>query len=273
MARLLLRQGRVVVRVAAVVAAIGLSASPGAAVEPKVTIPGAVPPTPQVERLSDEQVRTEFRRLSTMKIECGTQARQALAAQQTASAAGRASEAEAQGQLLWTRMTCLEEANQGLVRLRNQATRDQLPLLSQGDGLRQEYRRGLQSHLTTLQQVSKQLADPSAFTAATFAKQMDTLRRQWGTFRNRYIRLLNDPETQGLAASLFQAGDLLIGSAQVWGRQVKAEAEIAELSRNGSGPQLERAQAAREAAVTERARQWELAQRLILQATTLAATH
>ncbi|HTI56706.1 MAG TPA: hypothetical protein VMC04_20900 [Verrucomicrobiae bacterium] len=273
MARLLLRQGRVVVRVAAVVAAIGLSASPGAAVEPKVTIPGAVPPTPQVERLSDEQVRTEFRRLSTMKIECGTQARQALAAQQTASAAGRASEAEAQGQLLWTRMTCLEEANQGLVRLRNQATRDQLPLLSLGDGLRQEYRRGLQSHLTTLQQVSKQLADPSAFTAATFATQMDTLRRQWGTFRNRYIRLLNDPETQGLAASLFQAGDLLIGSAQVWGRQVKAEAEIAELSRNGSGPQLERAQAAREAAVTERARQWELAQRLILQATTLAATH
>jgi hypothetical protein len=242
-------------------------------VEPKVTIPGAVPPTPQVERLSDEQVRTEFRRLSTMKIECGTQARRALAAQQTASAAGRASEAEAQGQLLWTRMTCLEEANQGLVRLRNQATRDQLPLLSLGDGLRQEYRRGLQSHLTTLQQVSKQLADPSAFTAATFATQMDTLRRQWGTFRNRYIRLLNDPETQGLAASLFQAGDLLIGSAQVWGRQVKAEAEIAELSRNGSGPQLERAQAAREAAVTERARQWELAQRLILQATTLAATH
>jgi hypothetical protein len=54
---------------------------------------------------------------------------------------------------------------------------------------------------------------------------------------------------------------------------VKAEAEIAELTRNGSGPQLARAQAAREAAVTERARQWELAQHLILQATTLAATH
>jgi len=262
----------VIVRVAVVVTAIGLSASPGAAVEPKVTIPGAVPPTPRVERLSDEHVRSEFRRLSAMKSECGTQARLALAAQQSASAAGRAAEAEAQGQLVWTRITCMEEASQGLVRLRNQATRDQLPLFSPGDGLRQEYRQGLQSHLITLQQVGKQLADPSAFTAGTFARQMDALRRQWGTFRNRYIRLLDDPETKGLAATLFQAGDLLIGSAQVWGRQVRAEAEIAELTRSGPGPELARAQAAREAAVTERARQWELARRLILQAATLAAT-
>jgi hypothetical protein len=263
----------VVVRVAVVVTVIALSASsPAAAVEPKLTIPGAVPPTPRVERLSDEQVRSEFRRLSATKSECGTQARLALAAQQSASAAGRAAEAEGQGQLLWTRITCMEEANQGLVRLRNQATPDQLRLFSSGDGLRQEYRRALQSHLITLQQVSKQLADPSALTAGTFARQMETLRRQWGTFRNRYIRLLNDPETQGLTAALFQAGDLLIGSAQVWGRQVKAEAEIAALTPSGPGPQLARAQAAREEAVTERAREWELAQRLILQAATLAAT-
>jgi hypothetical protein len=55
-------------------------------------------------------------------------------------------------------------------------------------------------------------------------------------------------------------------------RQVKAEAEIAALTPNGSSPQLSRAQTARDAAVTERARQWELAQRLILQATALSAT-
>jgi hypothetical protein len=53
---------------------------------------------------------------------------------------------------------------------------------------------------------------------------------------------------------------------------VKAEAEIAALTPNGSSPQLSRAQAARDAAVTERARQWELAQRRILQATALSAT-
>ena len=256
----------------AVAAAISLSASWGAAVESRLTIPGATPPTPQVERLSDEQVRSEFRRLNTMKVECGTQARQALAAQQSASAAGRASEAEAQGQLLWTRMTCMEQANQGLLRLRNQVTGSQLRLFSLEDGLHQEYRRGLQSHLSALQQVCKQLPAPSVFTAATFAKQMDTFRRQRETFRNRYIRLLNDPETQGLATTLFQAGDLLIGSAQVWVRQVKAEAEIAELTPSGSSAQLSRAQAEREAAVTERARQWDLARRLILQATTLTAT-
>ena len=261
-----------IARAAVVVTVIGLSTSPGAAVEPKVTIPGAVPPAPRVERLSDERVRSEFLRLSIMKTECGTQARLALAAQRSASAAGRAAEAETQGQLVWTRLACLEEANQGLVRLRNQATRDQLPLLSPVDRLRQEYRQALQAHLITLQQVGKQLADPGALTAETFARQMDALRRQWAIFRNRYIRLLDDPETKGLAATLFQADDLLVGSAQVWGQQVKAEAEIAELTPDGPGPQLARAQAAREAAVTERARQWELAQRLILQAATLAAT-
>ena len=101
---------------------------------------------------------------------------------------------------------------------------------------------------------------------------MDTLRREWETFRNRYIRLLDDPDTRRLATTLFRAGDLLIGSAQVWVRQARAEAEIAELTPSGSGTQLARAQAAREAAVTERARQWELAQGLILQATALAAT-
>jgi hypothetical protein len=58
-------------------------------------------------------------------------------------------------------------------------------------------RQGLQFHLNTLQQLSEQLADPSAVIAETFATQMDTFRRQRETFRNRYIRLLKDPETQG----------------------------------------------------------------------------
>lgn len=257
---------------AAIVTVIGLSASSGGAVESTVTIPGAVPPTPQVERLSDEQVRAELRRLTSQKLECSTQARQAFAAQQGASAAGRASEAEAQGQILWTRMKCVEEANQGLLRLRNQVTRDQVRLFSLEDAFHQEYRQGLQAHLTTLQQLSTQLADPSAFTAEAFATQMESFRRQRETFKNRYIRLLNEADTHGLATTLFQAGDLLIGSTQVWKQQVKAEAEIVELTPKGPSPQLSRAQAAREAAVAERARQWDLAQRLITQATGLTAT-
>ena len=123
-------RGSLLVTVAAVVSAIGLSASSGAGVEPKVTIPGAAPPAPRIERLSDDQARAEFLRLNAMKTDCSAQARQALAAQQRASAAGRASEAEAHGQLLWTKLTCMEEASQGLVRLRDRATGDQLRLLS-----------------------------------------------------------------------------------------------------------------------------------------------
>ena len=207
-----------------------------------------------------------------MKMECGTQARQALVAQQSASAAGRTSEAEAQGQILWTRMTCVERANQALLRLRDQVTREQLRLFSLEDGFHQEYRQGLQTHLSTLQRLSQQLADQSPLDTETFAKQMDTFRRQRETFRNRYIRLLNDAETHELATTLFQAGDLLIGSTQVWKQQVKADAEIAELTLKGPSPQLSRVQAARDAAVTERARQSEMAQRLIIQATALTAT-
>lgn len=263
--------GSLLVTVVAVAAALGLSPSWGAAVESKLTIPGASPPTPHVERLSDEQVRSEVRRLNTLKTGCSTRARQALAAQRSASAAGRTSEAEAQGQILWTKMTCVERANQALLRLRNQVTRDQVRFFSLEDAFHQEYRQGLQSHLNTLQQLGKQLDDRSAFTAETFARQMDAVRRQRETFRDRYIRLLNDPETNELATTLSQAGDVLIESAGVWMQQVKAEAEIAELTPKGPGPQLSRAQAARDTAVTERARQWETARRLILQATTLTA--
>jgi hypothetical protein len=265
-------RGSLPATVAAVTAAIGLSASSGAAAESTLTIPGATPPTPRVERLSDEQVRSELRRLNTMKMECSTRARQALAAQQSASAAGRASEAEAQGQILWTRMSCVERANQDLLRLRNQVTRDQLRLFSLEDRFHQEYRQGLQSHLNTLQQLSKQLANQTAFTADTFATLMDAFRRQRETFRNRYIRLLDDAETRALSSTLFQAGDLLIRSAQVWTRQAKADAEIAQLTPQGPSLQLSHAQAAREAAVTERARDWETAQRLIIRATALTGT-
>ena len=264
--------GSLLVTVSAVVAAVGLSASWGAAVEPTLTLPGTAPPTPQAETLSDEKVRSELRRLNTMKLECSTQARQALAAQQTASLAGRTSEAEAQAQILWTRMTCVERANQALLRLRDQVTREQLRLFSLEDGFHQEYRQGLESHLSTLQRLSKQLADQNTLDAKTFAKQMDTFRQQRETFRNRYVRLLNDAETHELATTLFRAGGLLIGSTQVWKQQVKADAEIAELTPKGPSPELSRAQAARDAAVAERARQWEMAQRLILQATVLTAT-
>ena len=135
-------RGSLLVTVAAVATAIGLTASSGAAVEPKVTIPGATPPDPRVERLSDDQMRAEFLRLNAMKTDCSAQARQALAAQQRAGAAGRASEAEAHGQLVWTKLTCMEEADQGLVRLRNQATGDQLRLLSPRTGFARSISRG-----------------------------------------------------------------------------------------------------------------------------------
>ena len=257
--------------VAAVTAAITLSASRAEADESRLTIPGTTPPAPAAERFSDARVRSELRRLNAMKTECSMQARQALAAQQSASAIGRTSEAEAQGQILWSRMRCVEQANQGFLSLQDHMTRDQLRLLSLDDRFHQEYRQGLQSHLNLLQHLSQQLADPRGLTAESFGTQMEAFRRQRETFKNHYIRLLNDAETHELSTALFQAGDLLIGSAQVWRTQVNAEATIAELTSKGASPALSRAEASRETAAAERARQWETAQRLILRATALTA--
>src|SRR2546422_7610563 len=47
---------------------------------------------------SDAQIRSELRRLNTMRTDCLAQAQQAVARQRTASAGGRLSDAEAYGQ-------------------------------------------------------------------------------------------------------------------------------------------------------------------------------
>ena len=110
-----------------------------------------------------------------------------------------------------------------------------------------------------------------AITYAVFARQMEALRRQTETFKNRYIRLLNEAETRELSQPVFQATDVLIASAHTWKEQIRTEADIAALAANGPGAQLSRAEAAHDAALRQRASQWEVAYRLIAQAA-LAAT-
>jgi hypothetical protein len=206
-----------------------------------------------------------------MKMECLAQARQALAGQKAASAGGRLSDAEAHAQILKDKMGCADKANQDWLRLQIEVGPAKAALFASEDRFHQEYRQGLHSHLATLQGFSQHLANPDAITYEPFAQQMDTYRRQLDTFRNRYIRLLNEAETRGFATTLFQASDLLIASARTWKQQVKAEAEMAEAASKGPSPQRSRAQGARDVALEERASQWGAAQRLISQATALAA--
>ncbi|HKV70630.1 MAG TPA: hypothetical protein VJN62_05245 [Gemmatimonadales bacterium] len=87
----------------------------------------------------------------------------------------------------------------------------------------------------------------------------------------RYIRLLNEAETRELSQPVFQATDVLIASAQTWKEQIRTEADIAGLTLNGPSAQLSRAEAAHEAALRQRASQWEVVHRLIAQAAALAA--
>jgi hypothetical protein len=221
---------------------------------------------------SDAQIRSELRRLNTMRTTCLAEAQQAVTLQRTAGAGGRLSEAEAYGQTLREKMACVDKASQDLVRLQTQVGPTKAALFVSEDRFHQEYRQALQAHLGVLQRLGVQLAGPETVTYEMFAQQMEALRRQTDTFKNRYIRLLNEPDTQDLAKAVFQASDLLLASAHTWKTQVKAEVDVAELAPKGPTAQLARAETVRDTARTQRASQWERAQQLISQAATLAAT-
>ena len=221
---------------------------------------------------SDAQIRSELRRLNTMRTACLAEAQQAVTLQRTAGAGGRLSEAEAYGQTLREKMACVDKASQDLVRLQTQVGPTKAALFVSEDRFHQEHRQALQAQLGVLQRLSVQLAGPETVTYEMFAQQMEALRRQTDTFKNRYIRLLNEPDTQDLAKAVFQASDLLLASAHTWRTQVKAEVDVAELAPKGPTAQLARAETVRDTARTQRASQWERAQQLISQAATLAAT-
>ena len=244
--------------------ALSLAVSSGVAAQSLSATPAAPP--------SDAQIRSELRRLNTMRTDCLAQAQQAVTLQRTASAGGRFSDAEAYGQILKDKMACADKANQDLVRLQTQAGPGKAALFVSEDRFHQEYRQGLQAQLGALQRLSGGLVGHDSVTYERFAQQMDALRRQTDTFKNRYIRLLKEPDTQDLAKAVFQASDLLVASAQAWKTQVKAEVDITELAPKGPSAQLARAEAVRDTARTQRAGQWEAAQQLISQAATLAAT-
>jgi hypothetical protein len=245
--------------------ALSLAVSSGVAAQPLSASPAAPP--------SDAQIRSELRRLNTIRTTCLAQAQEAVALQRTATAGGRLSDAEAHGQTLKGKMACVDKANQDLGRLQTQVGPAKAALFVSEDRFHQEYRQALQAQLAALQRVSVQLAGrEAAITYEVFAQQMDALRRQTDTFKNRYIRLLNEPDTQDLTQAVFQSSDLLLASAHTWKTQVKAEGDITELALKGPSAHLARAETVRDTARTQRAGQWEAAQRLISQATTLAAT-
>ena len=251
--------------------AVALSVASWASPQSNPVPPGSGSSTSPGYALSDAQIRLEARRLDTMKVDCLGQAQQLLAAQKAASAGGRVSEAEAYGKTVREKMACVDKANQDLLQLQNQVGPAKSRLFAAEDRFHQEYHQGLQHHLSILQRFDEQIAKPEDVEYRPFAEQMNAFQRQLDRFRNRYIRLLKEPETQEFAKTLFQAGDLLITSVETWKRQLKAEAEIADLAPKGPSPQLSRVQTIRESAVSS-ALDVATAQRLVTQATALAAT-
>jgi hypothetical protein len=225
----------------------------------------ASPATPGVPP-SDAQIRSELRRLNTIKTDCLAQAQQTLTAQRAASAGGRLSDVDGLSQTLRDKVACVDSTNQDLLRLQLQLGPAKRALFASEDRFHQEYRQGLQAFLGGLQRLSEQLVGPDAITYVMFAQQTDALKRQTDTFKNRYIRLLNEAETRELSQAVFQANDLLIASARIWKEQIKTEVDMAALAPNGPSMQLSRAEAAHEAALRQRASQWGTARRLIAEA-------
>ncbi len=258
--------------VAALGLALSLAVASRAGAQPAAPTPSSASSTPSTASLSDAQIRSEARRLNSLKMECLAQAQQVLAAQRAASAGGRLAEVDAHGQTLKEKMACADKMNQDLLRLQTQAGPAKAALFVSEDRFHQEYRQGLQAQLGVLQRFSEQLADHDAVKYEVFSQQVDTLRRQTDTLRNRYIRLLNEADTRDLAKAVFQASDLLVASAQSWKEEVKAERDMTALAPKGPSAQLSRAEAARDTARKQRVGQWEAAQQLIGQAAALATT-
>lgn len=258
--------------VAAVAVTVSLSVCSEATAQSAQTTASSASPTTRVTPLSDAEVRSDLRRLQTMKTDCVAQAQQALNGQRAAVASGRLSDVDELGQALKDKMACVDKANRDLLALQTQVGPAKVTLFMSEDRFHQEYRQGLQAQVDGLQRFSERLADADAITYEIFARQMAALRRYTDAFKNRYIRLLKEAETRELATAVFQAEDLFIASAQSWKEQVKAEADITELTRLGPSAQLSRALVARDAALMRRANQWETAQRHIAEAVALAAT-
>jgi len=224
------------------------------------------------DTLTDAQIRAELRRLQAVRTQCLAQAQQALAQQRSANAGGQLAQAETYGRTLTEKMECVDHVNQDLGRLQVKAGPAKAALFNAEDRFHQEYRQSLLGQLGTLQAVIAELSAPETLTYDAFFAQMEALRRQTDTFRNRFIRLLNETETQELAKTVFQASDALVGSAQSWRDQVRAEHDLAALTPNGASAQVTRNTAARDAAQKQRLAQWDTARQLVQRATLMVAS-
>src|SRR5260370_5111377 len=122
--------------------AFSLAGSSAVAAQPLLATPAAPP--------SDAQIRSELRRLNTMRTACFAQAQQAVTLQRTASAGGRPSDAEAYGQTLREKMACVDKANQDLLQLQTQAGPAKAALFVSEDRFHQENRQALQAQLGNL---------------------------------------------------------------------------------------------------------------------------
>ncbi len=131
--------------------ALSLAGASGVAAQSAASTPSSVSPTTSAAPLSDAQIRSELRRLSTMKMECVAQAQQALAAQRAASAGGRLADVDAYGQTLKDKMACVDTANQDLLRLQTEVGPAKAALFRSEDR---------QAQLGALQRISEQLAAP-----------------------------------------------------------------------------------------------------------------
>ena len=161
------------------------------------------------------------------------------------------------------RIAKIEEAGR-----KAQATEESAKI-SAGHKCQEDYARGLQDLLTGLQQVAAQLEQPAQIQYEVFTAQIDRFHRQLDDFRSRYIRLIDVDERKTLAATLFEASDLLVASAGAWRREMAADHRASLWTQ----PRDQRAVVARrerDDAGTERAKQWHSAQRLIPEAALLA---
>ncbi len=231
--------------------------------------PSSSAPADEADRQWRGHVLLEMSRVKTIRAQCLEEGLRAEAARQAAVANSKIAEGAAFARFAGQKARCVEDADAELLKLEGQLAAGRASLLAGEQKFRADYERGLRTLLTGLQQLTTQLRTGETSTLEAFSARMTKFGQDLDRFRNHYIRLVNDPSSQPLAARLFKASDLLVASAKTWKREVDAEREMSRGVASGS-ERFFKARSVRDAAAVERAAQWATAQRLVQEAATLA---
>jgi S1-C subfamily serine protease len=267
---------------------------------PLLSQPNALLPLPvggEATALSAEErewrgkIFLEIQTASATQAECMLVLERAEATRDGALANGRLREAAVAAEIAREKAQCVKTMSEHLFTLRALLARGAKGTSADADRTKDSYHRELAVLLQGLQRVAPQVGAESSFTYEAFARMVEGFERDFDGFRKRHARFLTPGEASELATTVVEASSVLIASHRTWGREVYARREAAEIKhqiasaeRRGDLSLADRAMLRQhreslpvtlsrgEQAAGARLQEWATFQRLVKQASALAAS-